>query len=74
MDRKVPDEEEKKNPTKKKSSSGWHNLSWSTHTHYKIVWFDYDRDTNSMEIEEFICGDNLRKKFFASSIGVLDIL
>jgi len=24
MDRKVPDEEEKKNPTKK-SSSGWHN-------------------------------------------------
>jgi len=27
-----------------------------------------------MEIEEFICGDNLRKKFFASSIGVLDIL
>jgi len=25
MDRKVPDEEEKKNPTKKKSSSGCHN-------------------------------------------------
>ena len=27
----------------------------------KIVWFDCDRDANSMEIEEFIFGDNLRK-------------
>jgi len=40
-------------------------LSWFTHTHYKIpvVWFDHDRDANSMEIE-FIFGDNLRKRFF----------
>jgi len=27
-----------------------------------------------MEIEEFIFGDNLRKRLSASSIGVLDIL
>ena len=40
IDRKVPDEEEKKNPTKMKSSSGCHTLSWSTHTHYKdsLIW------------------------------------
>jgi len=32
MNRKVPDEEEKKNPTKKKSSSGCHN-TFLIHTH-----------------------------------------
>jgi len=35
MDCKAPDEHEKKKPTKKKTSSGCHNLFWSMHCHYK---------------------------------------
>jgi len=34
MDRKVPDEEEKKNPTKKKPLRVALAHSWSTHTHF----------------------------------------
>jgi len=52
MDCKVPDEEEKKNPTKK-SSSGCHKL-FLIHAHHYKDSFDYDRDVNSMEIEEFL--------------------
>jgi len=50
MDRKAPDEEEKKSPTKRNPLRVAITLSWSTHTHYKNS-FDYDRDVNCMEIE-----------------------
>jgi len=60
MDRKVPDEKEKKYPTKRILFGFAITLSWSTHIHYKDS-FDYGCDVNSLKIE-FIFGDNLRKR------------
>jgi len=67
MDCKVLDEEEKKHLTKNKSSSGCHNL-FLIHAH--PLGFDYDRDANSMEIEECIFGDNLCKRIVCFFVNV----